>query len=284
MSQSKILDRPAQHEQSTRIPSRRKKATLIAAVGIGMALALSGCNETGKSKSKDKDTDAAGSKQPSAKSKAPSEGSSKSPGSPSGKLPLVKGWQTQTSQKHHFRYDVPGKAKKWKILEENTALSYTGKDGKPIVVMTAAGNYREGGCASSPNPKAIGEAGKGQLATVGTTGGGKTGSLQENARNWAGNWGFAAYGGEDHKPKIKVTKAKPWNKGGINGYTATAEVTVTHRPGSCVPPKAVVHSIAQKLPDGTMHGWVIYADQGVPKALKAAEIKKIMSTVRSTDG
>ncbi|WP_327393514.1 hypothetical protein OG533_37735 [Streptomyces sp. NBC_01186] len=267
------------------MPSRRKKKTLIAAaLGIGMAVALSGCNEdTGKSarkrtsKTADKDTGAAG-------SKAPSTGSSKTsaPVSPTGKKPLVAGWQTQTAQKHHFRFDVPAKAKKWKVLDEGTSLSYTDKNGKPIVVMTGTANYREGGCGSSPNPKAFGEAGKGQLATVGTTGGGKTGTLQENARNWAGNWGFAAYGGEEHKPEIKVSQPKPWKQGGIEGYTATAEVTVTNRPGSCVPPKAVVHSIAQKLPDGTMHGWVIYADQGVPKALTAAEIKKIMSTVRST--
>ncbi|MFI0777411.1 hypothetical protein [Streptomyces sp. NPDC021212] len=277
MSQPKILKRIAQHRQSTRVASRRTKKTLIAAIGIGMAVALSGCNDdTGKST--DKDTGAAG-------SKAPSAGSSQSsgPASPSGDQPMVPGWQTQTAQKHHFRYDVPAKAKKWKLIDEGTALSYTDKDGQPIVVMTGAANYREGGCGSSPNPKAIGEAGKGQLATVGTTGGGKDGSLQENARNWAGNWGFAAYGGEDHKPKIKVSEPKPLKQGGIDGYTATAQVTVTNRASSCVPPKAIVHSIAQKLPDGTMHGWVIYADQGVPNALTAAEIKEIMGTVRSTD-
>ncbi|MEU4968870.1 hypothetical protein [Streptomyces smyrnaeus] len=274
MSQSRIRQLAARR-QSTPIPSRRTKKSLVVAVGIGMAVALSGCNDdTGKAS--DKDSDAAASKTPSESSKPAA------PESPSGDQPAVAGWQTQTSEKHHFRYDVPAKAKKWKILPEETALSYLDKKGKPIVVMTAAANYREGGCPSSPNPKALGEAGKGQLATVGTTGGGKEGSLQENARNWAGNWGFAAYGGEDHKPKIKVSKPKPWKHGGIDGYTATAEVTVTNRPGSCVPPKAVVHSIAQKLPDGTMHGWVIYADQGVPKALSGAEIKKIMSTVRAT--
>lgn len=266
------------------MPFRRRRKTLIAALGVGVAVALSGCNEdTGGST--DKDSDAAGSKKPSAES-SPSAGSSASsaPGSPAADKPLIAGWQTQTAQKHHFRYDVPAKAKKWKVLGEDTALSYTDKGGKPIVVMTGAANYREGGCSSSPNPKAFGQAGKGQLATVGTTGGGKDGSLQENARNWAGNWGFAAYGGEDHKPRIKVSTPKPWKQGGIEGYTATAEVTVTHRPGSCVPPKAVVHSIAQKLPDGTMHGWVVYADQGVPNALTGADIKKLMSTVRSTDG
>ncbi|WP_344596696.1 hypothetical protein [Streptomyces violaceusniger] len=276
MSQSKIFKNLVQHSHPTRTPSRRTKKTLIAAVGIGMAVALSGCNEDTGSAT-DKDTGAA-------ESKAPSAGSSQSsaPANPSGDQPLFSGWQTQTSQKHHFRYDVPGKAEKWKVLDEETALSYTDENGQPIVVMTAAGNYREGGCASSPNPKAFGEAGKGQLATVGTTGGGKDGTLQENARNWAGNWGFAAYGGADHKPKIKVSEAKPWKQGGIDGYTATAQVTVTNRPSPCVPPKAVAHSIAQKLPDGTMHGWVIYADQGVPKALTDAQIKKIMSTVRST--
>ncbi|QKV98005.1 hypothetical protein HUT19_34900 [Streptomyces sp. NA02950] len=250
---------------------------------MGIAVTLSGCNEDTGSAT-DKNTKAADKSPGAAGSKAPSAGSSQSsaPANPSDDQPSVAGWQTQAGQKHHFRYDVPAKAKKWKVLEEATALSYTDKSGKPIVVMTGAANYREGGCKSSPNPKALGEAGKGQLATVGTTGGGKDGTLQENARNWAGNWGFAAYGGEDHKPKIKVTEAKPWKHGGIDGYTATAEVTVTHRPSSCVPPKAVVHSIAQKLPDGTMHGWVIYADQGVPNALTAAEIKKIMGTVRST--
>lgn len=258
------------------MPSGRNKRLLIAAVGIGMAITLSGCNDdTGQSTGKD--SDAAG-------SKAPSAGSSPSsaPASPAGDKPLIAGWQTQTGQRHHFRYDVPAKSEKWKPLGEDTALSYTDQNGRPIVVMTAASNYREGGCASSPNPTAVGEAGKGQLATIGTTGGGKDGSLQENARNWAGNWGFAAYGGAEHKPKIEVSEAKPWKHGGIDGYTATAKVTVTNRPSSCVPPKAVVHSIAQKLPDGTMHGWVIYADQKVPNALTDAEISKIMSTVRST--
>ncbi|MFG3255088.1 hypothetical protein [Streptomyces sp. NPDC048172] len=259
-------------------PSRRKKTTLVAAVGVGMVLALSGCNED-----TDTDPDAAGSKKPSAGASA-EKSQSAAPSSPSGKEPVVKGWQTQTREKHHFRYDVPPKAKKWKVLDQDTSLSYTDKGGKPIVVMNGAATYREGGCASAPNPKAFGEAGKGQLATVGTTGGGKEGSLQENARNWAGNWGFAAYGGEEKKPKVTVSQAKPWKQGGIEGYTATAKVKVTNRPSKCVPATAVVHSIAQKLPDGTMHGWVIYGDQGVPNALSEAEMKKIMSTVRSTDG
>ncbi|NGO70695.1 hypothetical protein G5C65_20525 [Streptomyces sp. SB3404] len=247
---------------------------------------MSACNDDdggGKDEGsgKDKSSEAAASPSQSPAAESSPSAASKSP---AGEDLSVPGWQTQTSKKHHFRYGVPGKAEKWKVIGEDTALSYTDKNGKPIVVMTGTANYREGGCASSPNAKAIGEAGKGQLATVGTTGGGKVGSLKENARNWAGNWGFAAYGGEERKPKIKIAEVKPWKQGGINGYTATAEVTVTHhRPGSCVPPKAVVHSIAQKLPDGTMHGWVIYADQGVPKALTGAEIKKIMGTVRSTD-
>ncbi|MCT2591425.1 hypothetical protein LHJ74_16185 [Streptomyces sp. N2-109] len=280
MSLTKSLQRIVQHRQSAPMPFRRKKGTLIAALGIGMAVALSGCNDDDAGKAKDDDTEAAASKAPSSESPSAESPQPSAPASPSGDQPTIAGWQTQTSKKHHFRYDVPAKAEKWKVLDRGTALSYTDKAGEPIVVMTGAANYREGGCASSPNPEAIGEAGKGQLATAGTTGGGKEGSLQENARNWAGNWGFAAYGGEEHKPEIKVGEAKPWKQGGIEGYTATAEVTVTHRPGSCVPPKAVVHSIAVKLPDGTMHGWVIYADQGVPKALTAAEIKKIMSTVR----
>ncbi|MES4902262.1 MULTISPECIES: hypothetical protein [unclassified Streptomyces] len=268
---------------------RRSKKTLIAAVGIGMALALSGCNDDnggtkdGADGAKDEGARATQPKSPSAGSSA-SSGSSSAPASPAADKPLVAGWQTQTRDEHHFRYDVPAKAEKWKVFNPDVSLSYNDENGKPIVVMTGAANYRQGGCASSPNPKAFGEAGKGQLATVGTTGGGTDGSLQENARNWAGNWGFVAYGGKDNKPKIEVSQAKPWKRNGIEGYTATAKVTVVNRPSSCVPPRAIVHSIAQKLPDGTMHGWVIYADQGVPHALTSAEIDKIMNTVRPTDG
>ncbi|WP_237735911.1 hypothetical protein [Streptomyces sp. AA1529] len=281
MYQSKTPHRIARHPQPTQAaPVHRRKRTLAVALGMGLAVALSGCNDdTGKGDDKESAASKSPSENPS-KSSSPSSG----PEAPAGDEPMVEGWQTQTSQKHHFRYDVPAKAEKWKVLDKGTALSYTDKAGKPIVVMTAAANYREGGCSSHPNPDAIGQASKGQLATVGTTGGGKEGSLQENARNWAGNWGFAAYGGKDHKPKIEVSQAKPWKHGGIEGYTATAQVTVTNRPSACVPPKAVVHSIAQKLPDGTMHGWVIYADQGVPDALNADDIKKIMNTVRPTGG
>lgn len=234
---------------------------MVVAVGIGMAVALSGCNDdTGKSS--DKGSDAAASKTPSESSK------SAAPESPSGDQPAVAGWQTQTSKKHHFRYDVPAKAKKWKLLPEETALSYLDKKGKPIVVMTAAANYREGGCPSSPNPKALGEAGKGQLATVGTTGGGKEGSLQENARNWAGNWGFAAYGGEDHKPKIKVSKPKPWKHGGIDGYTATAEVTVTNRPGLLCPAQG---SCAQHRAEASRRHHARLGDLRGPRSSQGAE-------------
>ncbi|MBB5939930.1 hypothetical protein [Streptomyces zagrosensis] len=246
---------------------------------------MSGCNDSDSGD--DKGAGSTAPKKPASGAPAPASSGATDPAAsvaPTGEQPLVAGWQTQSRAEHHFRYDVPAKAAQWKLLTQDTALSYTDESGKPIVVMTGAANYREGGCASSPNPKALGEAGKGQLATVGTTGGGKDGTLQDNARNWAGNWGFAAYGGADHKPKVEVSEAKPWKRGGLDGFTATAKVTVTNRPSACVPATAIVHSIAQKLPDGTMHGWVIYADQGVPNALTSAEIKKVMDTVRSTDG
>ncbi|KUJ66304.1 hypothetical protein ACZ90_38535 [Streptomyces albus subsp. albus] len=294
MSTSQNHQYHLQHHQLSPVPSRRARKALFAAVGLGMVITLSACNDSADADGGKKDgNSAAQSKAPSAgapASAAPGADNSAAPGDPSapaesgGDQPTVPGWQTQTRAEHHFRYDVPGTADKWKVLDQNTATSYTDKSGKPIVVMTGASHYREGGCASTPNPKALGEAGKGQLATVGTTGGGREGTLQENARNWAGNWGFMAYGGPDNKPKIEVSQAKPWKHGGIEGYTATAKVTVVNRPSACVPPTAVVHSIAQKLPDGTMHGWVIYADQGVPNALTEAEIQKIMNTVRSTNG
>ncbi len=262
----------------------------LAVIGGGVFLLTSGGDDKKAAEAGDKPKSSASASQAPAgggKGASDAPGGAGAPGESgeageSGGKPLVAGWQTQAHEEHHFRYDVPGKAEKWQTFAPAQALSYTDDQGKPIVVMTGTANYREGGCASSANPKAFGEAGKGQLATVGTTGGGKEGSLTENARNWAGNWGFAAYGGPGNKPKVKVGPAKPWKHNGIDGYTATAEVTVANRASTCVPATAVVHSIAQKLPDGTMHGWVIYADQGVPNALTNDQITKIMNTVRPT--
>ncbi|WP_344092088.1 hypothetical protein, partial [Streptomyces stramineus] len=212
------------------------------------------------------------------------EGGASAPALPADGQPMIAGWQNQKQPQHFFQYDVPGKGDKWQTLPRETAISYT-EGGKPVVVMTGTSNYREGGCASKANPDSIGEAGKGQLATVGTTGGGTDLTIQQNAINWAGNWAVMAYGGTGaNKPKIEMSKATPWKANGIDGYTATAKVTVKNRPSPCVPPTAIVKSIAQKMPDGTYHGWVIYADQGVPDALSVDQIDKIMKTVRPAKG
>ncbi len=193
--------------------------------------------------------------------------------------PMYPGWQTQTQQEHGFRYDVPPASDHWQVISPDVRIAYTDKNGQPIVTMSGTADYREGGCASSGGTSAIGQAGKGQLATIGTQGS-SGGTLQDNARNVAGNWGFAAYGGPDHKPKITVTQAVPWKHNGIDGYTATATVTGIYRPSPCVPARATARGISQRLPDGTISEWVIYADQGVPDELTSAEIDKIMSTVR----
>ncbi|MEU2869125.1 hypothetical protein ABZ769_07955 [Streptomyces olivoreticuli] len=201
-----------------------------------------------------------------------------------GTQPVVAGWQTQTAREYRFRYDVPGKDAKWNLLPQDTMTSYVDETGKPQITMRDVAHFREGGCTSAANPNAFGETGKGQLATVGTMGGDTSLSIQENARNWAGNWGFFAYGGKTNKPKIEVSEAKPWKHNGIDGWTATAKVTVTNRPSQCVPATAIVKSIVEKQPDGKFHSWVIYADQGVPDALPETELDKIMGTVRPVKG
>ncbi|WP_240152162.1 hypothetical protein [Streptomyces mobaraensis] len=273
-------------------PSRGGNKKVLAIVGGVVALAVIGGGIAfavkGGSGGDDKKEDAKGASTapkdpagPQASAPAPAPGGGQGTDKPAdGGYKAPAGWQSQVYERHGFAYDVPGKGEKWKVLPGDTMISYTA-DGKPVVAMTGTANFREGGCSSNPNPDTFGEAGKGQLATVGTTGGGKDGDLRTNARNWAGNWGVMAYGGTGaNKPKIEVSQATPWKHNGIEGYTATAKVKVTHRPSACVPPTAIVKSIAQKLPDGTFHGWVIYADQGVPDALSEEQIDKIMQTVR----
>ncbi|MFI8941299.1 hypothetical protein [Streptomyces syringium] len=273
---------PPQPEPSRGGGGGRNK-TMLAVIGGVVALAVIGGGAFFLLNGGDEEKPEAGKGGPQA-SGAPAQPTQEpTPGngqtSPSGPPPKVTGWQTQTSDEHNYRYDVPAKADKWNVAPQGTAISYT-DNGKPVVVMREIASYREGGCSSNANPDTIGEAGKGQLASIGTTGGGKDLDLKENARNWAGNWGTMAYGGLSNKPKIEIKDEKAWKANGIEGWTATAKVTVKNRPSDCVPPTAIVKSIAQKLPDGTFHGWVIYADQGVPDALTEAQIDKIMSTVR----
>ncbi|MCA6093851.1 hypothetical protein LE181_17005 [Streptomyces sp. SCA3-4] len=263
---------------------RKKNTTLLAVIGGVVALAVIGGGAVfllagGDDKDDEKAGKPGSSQAPAAPGQdKPTPGGNGQP-TPTGPQPMVAGWQTQLREEHFFQYDVPSKDDKWKVYPTDTAISYT-EGGKPVVVMTGASNFREGGCSSKANPDSIGEAGSGQLATVGTTGGGTDGDLKTNARNWAGNWGFMAYGGKDNKPEIQITDEKEWKHNGIDGWTATAKVTVKNRPSPCVPPTAIVKSIAQKMPDGTFHGWVLYADQGVPDALSTEQIDKIMNTVR----
>ncbi|MEV8480168.1 hypothetical protein [Streptomyces sp. NPDC051173] len=268
-------------------PQRNGNKTLLAVVGGVVALAVIGggafflLKDDKKSDEAGKDRNAVAPAPGGKKDDKPAGGDSPAP---SGAQPMVAGWQTQTAREYRFRYDVPGKGTQWNLLPQDTMSSYVDESGKPEITMRDVAHFREGGCASSANPKALGEAGKGQLATVGTMGGDTSLSIQENARNWAGNWGFFAYGGKTNKPKIEVSEAKPWKHNGIDGWTATAKVTVANRPSSCVPATAIAKSIVEKLPDGKFHSWVVYADQGVPDALPEAEIDKIMATVRPVKG
>ncbi|MDJ0343559.1 hypothetical protein QMK19_04000 [Streptomyces sp. H10-C2] len=255
---------------------------LYAAIGAVVALAVIGGGIAFAMNRGDGKTDAKPTPGPTTPALSPSaSGSSAGTGTddPGAEKPMIAGWQTQTRDTHQIRYDVPPASAHWKVFPQSVAIAYTGKDGKPIVTMSGTADYREGGCASQANPNSFGTAGKGQLATVGTQGG-DTGDVGESARNVAGNWGFAAYGGKEHKPKIEVSAPTPWKHNGIDGFTATAKITQIYHPSSCVPATALVRSIAMKLKDGTVHEWVIYADQGVPGALTPAEIEKIMNTVR----
>ncbi len=201
-----------------------------------------------------------------------------------GGKPMVAGWQTQSQQVHDFRYDVPPTSQKWKLNASDVQIEYTGKDDKPVVAMSGTAEYREGGCSSDGPSSGAVQAGKGQLATVGTQGS-SGGTLQTNARNVAGNWVWAAYGGPTNKNiHVTVSKAVRWKHNGIDGYMAKGTATHIVRPSACVPPRGVSYGISQRLPDGTISEWVIYADQDVPHALTTAQITKIMDTVRPYGG
>ncbi len=271
-------------------PVRKRRQGLIVTVCVvavalvagGVTLALrSGHHGTHKTPV------AAGSSSPAASFSAPAPGATdQGPSLSDGaSKPLIAGWQTQGEASHGFSYDVPPASQKWKVNSPDLELAYTDKKNNPVVVMSASSEYRLGGCDSPGSHTGAVQAGTGQLATVGEQGSTK-GTLQDNARNVAGNWVWAAYGGADgHKPqKITVTSATPWKHNGVDGYMAKATATGIYRTSGCVPPTAVAYGISMRLKDGSTGLWVLYADQGVPNALTDAQIQKIMSTVRPYAG
>ncbi|GAA1929775.1 hypothetical protein [Streptantibioticus ferralitis] len=263
-------------------PARNRK-TLLTVVGAVVALAVIGGGAfalLGGGKKTQQAKASSSASAPSQTAPTPTQDGPNTTGNGSDAKPMIAGWQTQTWQRHGFSYDVPPQSENWKVAKPDLEIVYTDKNGQPMVGMTGTSDYREGGCASAGNQSGPIAAGKGQLATIGSQGA-KGGTLQDDAKIAAGNWGFAAYGGADgHKPKVSVSTPTPWKHNGIDGYTATATVTGIYQPSPCVPATATARSIAMRLKDGTIGLWIIYADQGVPNALTSAEIDKIMGTVR----
>lgn len=262
-------------------PARGRRNALIAAGVVVVLAAAGGIVYTTTHGDHPRKTQAAPAHSASAEPTPTEQGPDLSSGSAK---PMIAGWQTQTQEEHGFRYDVPPTSADWKLNSSDIQISYTDKNNKPVVAMSGTAEYREGGCASGgPSGGAI-QAGRGQLATIGAQGSGG-GTLQVNSRNVAGNWVWAAYGGPTNKNlKVSVGKPVPWKHNGINGYLTRATATNIVRPSACVPPRGVSYGISQRLPDGTISEWVIYADQGVPHALTTAEITKIMDTVRPYNG
>ncbi|WP_269859472.1 hypothetical protein [Streptomyces sp. RPT161] len=262
-------------------PARNRRTLLtvagavvaLAVIGGGVAFAMRG----GGSKPQ-------GSKPPAAAATrtapSPTEQGPNSTGNSQAAKPVIAGWQTQTWQRHGFTYDVPPASDQWSVDKPDLENAYTDQNGKPMLGMTGVSYYRQGGCASAGSQTGPIQAGKGQLATIGSQGN-QGGTLQDSAKIAANNWLFGAYGGLDgHKPKVTVDQVTPWKHNGIDGYVATATATGIYRPSPCVPPTATARAIAMRLKDGTTGIWILYADQGVPNALTSAEIDKIMSTVR----
>ncbi|MCQ4043675.1 hypothetical protein ACFOSC_04750 [Streptantibioticus rubrisoli] len=261
-------------------PARNRK-TLLTVVGAVVALAVIGggvafAMKGGGAKPKvSKPTHA-----PTVAAPTPTEQGPNSSGNGSDAKPMIAGWQTQVWQHHGFTYDVPPASDHWSVDKPDLENAYTDQNGKPMLGMTGVSYYRQGGCASSGSTTGPIQAGKGQLATIGSQGD-RGNTLQDSAKIAANNWLFGAYGGLDgHKPKVTVNQVTPWKHNGIDGYLATATATNIYRPSPCVPATATSRAIAMRLKDGTTGIWILYADQGVPNALTSDEIDKIMGTVR----
>lgn len=183
--------------------------------------------------------------------------------------PQTPGWQAVWS-KRGLAYDVPAD---WKVPSTSTIVGFEDANG-PKVAMSSASFFREGYCKSDPKwrtaRRALVGVGGAKITDPGTT-------AAEGAKLWAdGRYGEIS----GAQPRVELTPATQLTVGNREAARVTAKIVVTSK-HDCNPPTAVVHVVAVKG-SSTDNGavFVVVADQETPDSLGAADIEKIISSLR----
>ncbi|MFJ7159419.1 hypothetical protein ACIQUQ_31340 [Streptomyces sp. NPDC101118] len=260
----------------------RKKTTMIAIIAtsvVVVAAAVMGAYVLTRDDDKKDEADGKPSAKPSASASASASANPRGGGD---LKPTVPGWKVVVNPKYGTAFDVPPE---WKVETPDTYIGFADekKDtGQPIISMSAPASLKEQWCIVDSDKD--GDEEDYSLAGSGTKGGQGAKDTAEAARNEAGNWVWAAYAQTEPKGTVKVTKAKPYTtKSGLKGHYATATANGVKKEHKCsTDGKSIAFSF--KNAKGDFSSWVLYAPNNVKDEIPHATVKKIMSTVRLTNG
>ena len=184
----------------------------------------------------------------------------------------VPGWRAVVSTKHGVTYDVPPGT--WSVKSPSTIVGFEDPNGTPEVAGSGAAIYKEGYCTGH----------SGSWRAESAVSGYSTTDLAADAKDAAQKWARYGYkpdsGGSD--PTVTIGATKAIDAGGTQAQEATATVTVHGGSDPCSPPRAVVHTVAIPIKDGTVSVLIVIADQGVSDAAADADLEKIAGSVRLT--
>lgn len=184
--------------------------------------------------------------------------------------PTVQGWQGVGVAKYHVAYDVPPT---WKVETPGTIVGYDDPQGQPLVVMGGVSTYKEGFCAGRRYS---------YRAHVGFTRSDRSDPVQA-ARQTVQDWADAGYSDKQAggTAQLDLGRATAVRVGGgaITATEVTGRVTV-QQPKDCDANSVAVTGVAMALPGGGLVVCVVEADQDVPDALPAADLAKIIATIR----
>ncbi|MCK2242573.1 MULTISPECIES: hypothetical protein [unclassified Crossiella] len=183
--------------------------------------------------------------------------------------PQVAGWQAVWT-KRGLAYDVP---REWKVLSPATIVGFEDANG-PKVAMSGVSTFKEGYCTADPKRRTA------RRALVGI-GGAKVSDAASTAGEGAKLWADGRYGeAEGVQPQVELGKATPMMVGAREASRVSAKVKVSAK-HECDPPAGVVHVVAVKgatVETGAV--FVIQADQDTPDSLSAADMEKMISSLR----
>ncbi|MEU2623839.1 hypothetical protein ABZ642_38005 [Streptomyces sp. NPDC007157] len=258
--------------------NRTKLVAIIAAAAVVVAAGVTGFLVLGGKKDDKADN---GKDQRATQSPAPSptvSASASTDDNPRGEeteKPTVAGWKTVVNPKWGTAFDVPAD---WEVLTPGTSIGFEDKDGKPIITMSGAAQYKSKWCTSDDDKD--GRTEDTSLAAVGTKGESGAKSGGDAAVREVPWWVYGGYTQPDKKTIGYDKKATAYTTAsGLKGAYAWARSTDTPQKGKCAGDgKAITFGFENSA--GDLVSWDFYGAKGVKGEVPTATIMKILSTVR----